>query len=89
MGDETAGHWEGTTEDSSAWETSAVEVHGQWIEVENPLVDATYLELAEYCKFRRLMTAYIDFVRHVDKRTLPEAVDGADDDDVVFIQGIQ
>ena len=55
-------------------EASTVEVHGQWREVEDPLVDATYLELAEYCKFRRLMTAYIEFVRGVDKRPLPEAV---------------
>ena len=74
MGDETAGPWEGTTGDSYALEASAVEVYGEWREVDKPLVDATYLELAEYCKFRGLMTAYIYFVRAVDERTLPEAV---------------
>ena len=60
--------------DSDALEASVVEVYGEWRGVEDPLVDATYLELAEYCKFRRLMTAYIGFVRGVDKRPLPEAV---------------
>ena len=74
MAAETAGPWEGTTGDSYALEASAVEVNGKWREVEDPLVDATYLELAEYCKFRGLMTAYIYFVRAVDERTLPEAV---------------
>ena len=76
MGDETAGPWKGTTGDSSAWETSAVEVHGQWIEVDNALVDATYVELAQYCTFRRLMTNYIWFVWfcRIRGRPLPPAV---------------
>ena len=82
MGDETAGPWKGTTEDSSAWEASAVEVYGEWREVEDPLVDATYLELAQYCTFRRLMTQYIWFVWFCRIRgwALPEAVKTAKDD---------
>ena len=76
MGDETAGPWEGTTGDSDAWEASAVEVYGKWRVVDDPL-DATYLELSEYCKFRRLMTTYICFVWCCRIRgvPLPEAVE--------------
>jgi hypothetical protein len=75
MGDATAGPWKGTTEDSSAWEASTVEVNGKWRVVDNPLVDATYLEVAEYCKFRRRMMRYIYFVWGGEReRTLPEAV---------------
>jgi hypothetical protein len=77
MGDETAGPWEGNTEDSYPWEASAVEVYGEWRVVDNPLVDTTYLELSEYCKFRRLMTTYICFVWccRIRRVTLPEAVE--------------
>ena len=82
MGDETAGPWEGKTGDSHAWEASAVEVYGEWKEVEDPLVDATFLELAQYCRFRSLMNKYICFVWccRIRVRPLPEAVETAADD---------
>jgi hypothetical protein len=76
MGDETAEPLEGATEDSHAWEASAGDVYGEWIVVEDLTGDATFLELAQYCRFRRLMTKYIYFVWccRIRVRRLPEAV---------------
>ena len=50
--------------------------------MEDPLVDATFLELAQYCRFIRLMTKYICFVWccRIRVRPLPEAVEAAADD---------
>jgi hypothetical protein len=75
MGDEMAEPWEGKTGDSSAWEASCADVYGEWRVVLNPSSDATYLEIAEYCKFRRLVMNYLYFVLGFERvRPLPEAV---------------
>ena len=68
MGDETMPDpWNGKTEDSYAWEASCAGVNGEWRVVLDPLLDATYLEIAAYCEFRRLMMHYIYFVLGGDR----------------------
>ena len=51
--------WEGRTGDS---EVPAMPGVGKWQTVEDPVNDLTYLEIEEYCTFRRLFMRYLEFV---------------------------